>query len=233
MPTYILTSKADFSAPLALAPEDERHLVRVMRAAIGDELRVTNLQGKVARVQITSVSPLTLKILEMTEAKKPVPITVCLALIEQKHLEWALEKLVELNVQGVRLVACERSQYRSLSDAKWQRLGAVAREASKQCGRGWAIDIDLPVSFSVALKVPKPMRIFGALRSETSKSFLKVFPEKLVDQPLEIWIGPEGGFTPEEEQALLASGAHAVTLGSTVLRAETAAVALTAACSVF
>jgi 16S rRNA (uracil1498-N3)-methyltransferase len=223
MPTFIVASNDAFDASFELAPEDERHLLRVMRASIGDEFRVTNLRGKIARVQITATKPLNLKVLEVITAAKPAPITVCLALIDQKHLEWAIEKLTELNVERVKLIACARSQQRELSADKLRRLTMIASEALKQCGRAWPLIIQMPVSFAEALTASGATRVFGSLTADAAKEF-----KSLSGQALELWIGPEGGYTNEEEQKLIARGAHAVTLGTTILRAETAAIALAA-----
>jgi 16S rRNA (uracil1498-N3)-methyltransferase len=223
MPTFIVASNDAFDAPFELAPEDERHLLRVMRASIGDEFRVTNLRGKIARVQITATKPLNFKMLDVITAAKPAPITVCLALIDQKHLEWAIEKLTELNVERVKLIACARSQQRELSADKLRRLTMIASEALKQCGRGWPLIIQMPVSFAEALSSSSTTRLFGSLNTNAKTDF-----KTEAGLALELWIGPEGGFTIEEEEKLKASEAHSLTLGSTILRAETAAVALTA-----
>lgn len=221
MPTYIVANpELTPASEVQLEDQEQKHLVRVMRAAAGDEITVTNMRGALATVRIISTQPLRCEIISILPEIKPVPVTICLALIEHDRMEWAVEKLTEMNVARVQLVACARSQQQDLSASKLARLHHIARSALKQSGRAWALEILPPQSIQHLLKITTHQRFFGDLQGGSE------WP-KLNGNPAEIWIGPEGGWT-KDEVALLQKTATGLSLGQTTLRSETAAVVLTA-----
>ncbi len=234
MPLFIVKNNPGFKNPVVLSKEDEHHLVRVLRAERGQSLTITDNHGQTLQVEIVSLKPLTFKILRKETKPAPVPITVCLPLIEQTRLEWAIEKLCELNVQSVQLISTERCQWGTLSAKKMERLFKIAEAAQKQCERAWPLLISHPLSLTQIVIDPQRQNWFGHQRAyelkESTISNQNVVcscAHELVRSSC-IFIGPEGGFTPTEIDFFEQQKVQPISIGQTVLRTETAAVALAA-----
>lgn len=224
MPTYILTANTDFDAPLTLASEDEHHLVRVMRASIGDRVSLTDNRGKVATASIVALRPLELKLEHVGAGPMPLPIHVVLALIEPKAMDLAIRQLTELNVASVSFALTARCQKKDWPVSVIERFYAIARAAQIQCGRCVPLEVGELRTLSEWMAQAAGHGGFASLRLPISAS--SVLIEKKSAKPWFAFVGPEGGFTSEEEGLLAKSGLSPISLGATVLRAETAAVVL-------
>ena len=104
---------------------------------------------------------------------------------------------------------------------RWRR---IAREASEQARRVAPPEIGDPVKLSAALEVAADLRIVLA-ETEREAQLSDVLRARLELQSLALAIGPEGGWTPDELQSFEQAGWIAASLGETILRAETAAIA--------
>lgn len=224
MPTFITTSTLVPNCPIVLAPEDERHLIKVLRARAGEIISLTDNGGTLARAEIVSILPLEFKLLDTRPGEKPDDIMVYLPLIEQDRLELAVEKLTELNIKCVQLVTTERSQRRELSSGKWDRLKKTTLSAQKQCGRAWELEIYKPIALSSIVIAAGHLNIAGSCGAAAEPVPLI----KIRNKPCRIFVGPEGGFTEKEEKHLESQGCCLAKLGQMVLRTETAAVVFAA-----
>jgi len=112
MPTFTIANNADFTRKIELSPEDERHLLRVMRAKPSEIFQVTNGKGKIANVKIVTTNPPAFEVIGIMDGEPLLPLTTYLPLIEQTRLEWAVEKLSELNVEKIHLMATARNPCR-------------------------------------------------------------------------------------------------------------------------
>ncbi len=224
MPTYILTAKAGFDAPLTLASEDEHHLVRVMRASIGASVSVTDNRGQIGEAIITNLRPLELKLEKVELGPTPLPIHLVLSLIEPKAMDLAVRQLTELNVASVSFALTARCQKKDLPVSTIERFHAVARAAQIQCGRCVPLILGELKSLKAWVDEAAGLGVFASLRFPVSDA-LKPSVEKSA-RSLFAFVGPEGGFTREEETLLAESGLKPISLGATILRAETAAVVL-------
>lgn len=144
------------------------------------------------------------------------PLTLAFALVKRAPLEWLVEKATELGVARLQPIITRRTVVERLNP---ERLAAIAIEAAEQCGRTRLPDL-LPVAKLDALLASPPGAILFA--DETGG---RPLAEAAAPGPATILIGPEGGFTPEERESILAAGATGIGLGPRILRAETAALA--------
>lgn len=253
MPLFIVKNNPGFLKPLVLEKEDEHHLVRVMRAKAGQTLTITDNHGSLAMVQISfdvhcrgkkSFAP-TFQIISQAVCPPPHPLTVCLPLIDQTRLEWAVEKLCELNVQTVQLISTERTQVRAtgrsplLSAKKMERLHKIAEAAQKQCERAWPLKIMGAVAlqhftfedgtrYFVGL-VPQGTDAHGQTRTNTDLHR----PATSNQRPATLFIGPEGGFTDAEIDFFTKKNVESLSLPTNILRTETAAIALATVITTF
>jgi 16S rRNA (uracil1498-N3)-methyltransferase len=152
-----------------------------------------------------------------------LPDTLALANFKFDRMEWAIEKCTELGVASVVPFAARRSDAHLVAAAKkrverWRR---IAREASEQARRVTPPQIADPVRLREVLALPGEWRVVLS-EGETEVALREVSAPV---GPLIRAVGPEGGWTNEELQAFAQAGWKSASLGATVLRAETAAIA--------
>jgi 16S rRNA (uracil1498-N3)-methyltransferase len=206
-----------------LSREEWRH-VRSRRLADGDAIVLIDGSGAEADAVLTAGGTAGRIIGVRASAAEPrVAVSVFLAAAEPSRVEWAIEKGTECGAASFLLIAAERSQeahVRALS-TRDDRLTRIAREAVKQCGRARVPEVRGPVTLEEALTSAPPL-VLAAL---PGAPLLADVPEVA---ELAIAVGPEGGFSPVEEELLRGAGALPVGLGPRTLRLETAVVALLA-----
>ena len=190
-----------------LTRDDEHHLRRVLRASAGEEVVVTNGGGDWSFATVTDEG--LVRASDVVADPALDPITLYLAPVKGERGEWAIAKATELGVTRVVPLVCERLAIKFRGDfatktlARWRR---IAHESAGQCRRTRDLLIDEPVRVA---DVPGGVAVadFGGHGAwETVRA---------------VAIGPEGGWAPGEWD----EARERVGLGSTVLRAETAAVA--------
>jgi 16S rRNA (uracil1498-N3)-methyltransferase len=211
---------------VALEGDPAHYLIRVMRLAEGDELRLFNGTDGEWSARITGIGKRTcrLRVGTLVEAQGAGPdLELHVALVKRGPLETIVEKATELGVRRIRLLRTERT---NADHTNLDRLAAIAREAAEQCGR-----LDVP-------RIDPAERLDDRLAAwEAGRALM--FCDEAGDAPGAVagllrenpgpWavlIGPEGGFTAAERAAIRACpGAVPVSLGARVLRADTAAIA--------
>ncbi len=146
--------------------------------------------------------------------------------------DWTLEKATELGVTHIYPVISERTIVRLSPDeyaakvARWER---IIQDAARQSGAVWLPRIEEPMKLMETLDLLKKTHCFvGALTDDQPVKPLLTAATQAVGKnpaltPLALFVGPEGDFTPDELAALLKNGIP-VSLGPTILRAETAAI---------
>ncbi|HZS25716.1 MAG TPA: RsmE family RNA methyltransferase, partial [Candidatus Angelobacter sp.] len=153
--------------------------------------------------------------------------TVYLSIFKFDRLEWALEKLTELGVSSIRPMIAQRTEQHLAKAApkrveRWRKL---AREASQQARRIAPPEIADPLALKKALAEEKESRIVLA-EAEEQLSLKAALAG--CEAPFALAFGPEGGWSEAEMELFKASGWKAASLGHTILRAETAAIAAAA-----
>ena len=163
------------------------------------------------------------------QAQAPEPHTrlvVYPALLQRDKFESVLQKLTEVGVAAIVPVVTVRTLVRDApDDRRLQRWGAILREAAEQCGRGVVPRLLATSSFSDAVANAEGARLvaYEAERHVDLRSVLASRPSSV-----SVFVGPEGGFAPEEIAAARDARADVVTLGPRVLRTETASPVLAA-----
>ena len=214
----------------ALTGAHAAHLSRTLRAEIGQEFEV--VCGDVVRHAIVTGANdnrVEFELGDEIASSQPKPITLFLAVFKFDRMEWAIEKCTELNVTSIVPLIVQRTEKHLAHAAlkrveRWRR---IALQASEQARRTAPPQIGVPVKLADILQVPHELRIVLA-ETEREAQFSDALSGRLAVQSLALAIGPEGGWTPAELQRLEHSGWVAASLGSTILRVETAAVAAVA-----
>jgi len=206
------------------------HLVRVLRARVGQDFDIATGEA-VRRGRITSVSDhrVEFELCEDVSGASLSEITLVLAVFKFDRMEWAIEKCTELGVSRIVPVLSRRTDaHLAAASAKraerWQR---IARQAAEQSRRTAPPEIAAPIRVSEALNFPGPLRIVLA-ESENRTLLRNVVKPDAADGGVVLAVGPEGGWTDDELKAFRQAEWISASLGNTVLRAETAAMAATA-----
>lgn len=207
--------------------EELAHLTRVLRLVAGDEVELL-CAGKKLRARIAQVDRefARCEILGELPACEPhCRVTLYQGLCKGEKMDFIVQKCTEMGVAAVVPVVMARSVVRpDKADKKMERYARIAREAVKQCGRSTVPDVLPALSFSQALeRMKRHERLLMPYENGG-----KAFQAPIVARDVALLVGPEGGIAPEEARAVLEAGGCAVTLGSRILRTETAGlVALT------
>jgi 16S rRNA (uracil1498-N3)-methyltransferase len=206
-----------------------RHLFRAKRLGVGDRLRVVDGAGAARWAEVAALDRRSglLRLLEPAPAGEPAyRLELLVATPKPERASWLVEKATELGAAAVRFVASERSP-RSLGGGSRERLLRVAAAAVEQCGRSRVPEVTgvHPWAEVPALVAELPDRWFLHTRPAAADAD----PWRREGAAGAVLIGPEGGWTDAEAEALRALGARPVWLGDRILRVETAAVVAAAA----
>lgn len=220
-------------ATASIAGSQAEHMARVLRAQPGMEADVV-AGGHVFHAQVAAVAPdeVRFNLIAEVEADPALPVTLVISIYKFDRMEWALEKATELGVAAVAPVIARRTD-KHLGQAaanraeRWRR---IAHEAAQQARRSDVPVIHDPAPLAARVKAVAATTRIVLAEQERTTTLRAIVREAAVsaqnDMPvLEIAIGPEGGWAPEEEALFDANGWRAASLGPRILRAETAAIA--------
>jgi 16S rRNA (uracil1498-N3)-methyltransferase len=219
----------------ALVGEHAEHLVRVLRACVGQEFDIATGEGvRRGRIVSVSVDRVEFDLSEEIPVAGTVPITLLLSIFKFDRMEWAIEKCTELGVAEIIPVIAHRTDSHLAAAAKkrverWQR---IALQSAEQSRRAAPPKIAEPIKLEDALSVPKtlesvPLKIVLS-ESEDQTLLRDLVQASTADSEIHLAVGPEGGWTDDELQSFELAGWRSASLGNTILRAETAAIAATA-----
>jgi 16S rRNA (uracil1498-N3)-methyltransferase len=212
---------------VTLTADEARHLRDVLRLKIGDEVYVFDGRGREFRCSVSNTKrdSAELHIESEVEPAKPesqLQLNLCVALLKGEKFDLVVQKATELGVTQVTPLITRYADIhlRDAADAtkrtaRWRR---IALEAAKQSGRAFVPEISLPLAFEAALEGTGVM--FSERGGETLESLTGA-------SSITALVGSEGGWSDEEIDTARARDFHIVTLGGRVLRAETAAIAVT------
>ena len=207
----------------ALTGANAAHLARVIRARVGQEFDISvGVQVRRGTISAVSEDRVEFALGEEVAAPAVVPVTLYLAVFKFDRFEWAVEKCTELNVARIVPFVARRTETHLASAAskrveRWRR---IALEAAQQSRRVSSPVIEDAVPLKKLLSNVAGLRIVLA---ETEKQTM--LSNVIEDAAIALAIGPEGGWTEEELAAFDAAGWKRASLGDTILRAETAAIA--------
>ena len=215
----------------ALIGEHARHLAQVLRARVGQEFDIST-GSEVRCGRISSIQPNRVEFElggPITHAAAGPQIAVALSIFKFDRMEWAIEKCTELGVARIIPVIAARTEAHLASVAqkraeRWQR---IAQHAAQQCRRIAPPEISSPVKLKDLLAMNTPVRV---VLSEVAKEVMLADAVPPGSESLVLAFGPEGGWKEQELASFKESGWTAASLGPTILRAETAAIAAVAVC---
>ncbi len=218
---------------VSLPEEVANHLVRVMRLREGDGCVLFNGDGhdysatlvesgkREARVQVVAAQPV--------DNESPLPITLLQGIARGEKMDLILQKATELGVQAIVPVNAERTEVKLDAARAEKRLAhwrSVVVSACGQSGRARVPSVAPPQGVQEAARAMPGAALKLTLdpQGEHRLSTLETAPGGVV-----IAIGPEGGWSPRDRQALAAAGFQGLQLGPRILRTETAGLAAIAA----
>ncbi|HET6170541.1 MAG TPA: RsmE family RNA methyltransferase [Terracidiphilus sp.] len=215
------------------------HLIRVLRVQEGVEAEVV-AGGRVFHAAVAGFSDgevgasaeVRFNLLAEVDSEPAMPVTLVMSIFKFDHMEWAIEKATELGVAAIVPVIARRTDKHLAVAAmkrveRWRR---IAHEASQQSRRSDVPAISDPVKLAERVKAASKLQRVVLAEQERAATLRGLLEEAMAnagaDMPeLEVAIGPEGGWAPEEGALFDANGWRAVSLGPRILRAETAAIA--------
>lgn len=220
---------SEISGGRAIVSGDEaHHLTRVLRVEpgqkyeISDGHRVFLAEVETARRDLVAFSVLEPIVVESL----PADIVLCVALIKFDRLELLIEKATELGVSSLVIFAAARSEkgLQRAAPNRLERWKRIAREASEQSRRTTLPRIEAPVPFQQVLASAARCRLL--LDEATTHPLLGALPsDPRRGDRVALIIGPEGGWTDSERTLMHEANWISVSIGDTVLRTETAALA--------
>ncbi|HHV60015.1 MAG TPA: 16S rRNA (uracil(1498)-N(3))-methyltransferase [Clostridiaceae bacterium] len=231
MPRFFVSPENINGNTVTIKGEDVIHIKRVLRLSIDDRITVCDGNEQDYFVSITGIEndAVTGKILDISKNSNepPVKITLYQGLPKADKFEYIVQKCIELGVDEVVPTITERTVVRLDSnkdiEKKLTRWRKIALEAAKQCNRGKIPNISEPVYLNDAI-IESVKRNSGVIAYENAENR----PQSVenISNAVSVFIGPEGGFTPEEVSLAQSSGIKPVSLGPRILRTETAGVVL-------
>ncbi len=214
-----------------LPPEEAAHARKVLRLSPGDEVQLIDGRGRRALAVLQSLNKkgAVCRVERVETLEPPRPrLVLCPGLLKAPAMDLLAVKLTELAVDQVRSMLCARSVPRARdATAKRERWQRLAGQALKQCGAARAPQFLAPGPFEEVIKqAPASALRLLLYEEETGLSLAQA----LVAAPAadEVWalIGPEGGFSEDEAAQAGQAGFVPCGLPHTILRAETASIAL-------
>ena len=207
----------------ALIGSHADHLIRVLRAQVGQEFDISTGEG-VRRGRIVNIADgrVVFALGEKLEVTPSANLTLVLSIFRFDRMEWAIEKCTELGATKIIPVIAQRTEKHLASAAvkraeRWQR---IARQASEQSRRTAAPEVTEPVKLREVFEFPGNRIVLA--ETEQQMMLRDALPP---DGNIVLASGPEGGWTEDELKSFREAGWVAASLGNTILRAETAAIA--------
>lgn len=212
-----------------MSQEELHHLVRVRRIRKGETVELLNGRGDVLTCSVEDISArdLQLKIENLARiGRTPLRRHLLVALPKGKTFPVLLQKAVELGVDEITPLLTANSEVgSSRAVGKLDRWEAVLTEAIKQSGNAWmpVLNQPVPLESAVAKGESGALRICAALQPD-ARPLMQVIRESCPDKgTVDVFVGPEGDFSPPEYAMLREAGCRFITLGPLVMKVETAA----------
>ena len=238
LPRVFLPPEAFADGTVTMEGDAVHHLCRVLRLSAGDRLYALDGRGMLFHVTLDAVAKDrahgTITGSEPARGEPPVPITLAAAIPKGERWEWLLQKATELGVSRIQPLITARTivqvEPRKAADklARWQK---IVMEAAEQCERACVPAVLPPMTWTAFAAAPPPPGLLLACLERVEHAGASL-PALLEAAPppaaVTVLVGPEGGFSPQEAEAMRALGAEPASLGARILRAETASMAILA-----
>lgn len=218
---------------LTLPESDSGHAVRVLRLKEGDALEVVDGRGNLYHCVLADANPrrASVEIVSVETLEKTWRGSITLAIAPTKNndrMEWLVEKLVEIGIDAIVPLRCQRSERKEINV---ERLERIAVSAMKQSLKARLPLIAGTTPYSRFISECNAAQRFIAYCDDSFERRLLAL-ECRPDSDTAILIGPEGDFSPEEIRMALDAGWRPVSLGDSRLRTETAALVAVDTCHI-
>ena len=232
--------KAFLQEELVITGGDAHHLGRVMRAKAGDRILVADDEGKVGEYELTGFteSSVSMKLVQQVEERTESPVEIVLAqcLPKGDKLDLIVQKATELGVNVIVPLASDNSvvrYYGKKAKAKQEKWQKIADEAGKQCGRSRLPEVQQVQPFRQWLREAADGKrddtaVCMCYENELQQGMKAFLQGQKAAKRFVAIIGPEGGFSLAEAALAKELGIASVSLGTRILRAETAAISAAA-----
>ena len=210
---------------LNISDKDKHHIINVMRMKKNDNIEIV-YNGKVFLCQINEINKknLNYSIVKEINANNelPVKVTVAVSLVNEKKLDFILQKCTELGIYDFIIINSERSKIKidGKEDKKIDRWNTITKEAAEQSHRNIKPVIRGIISIEDVSKLDYSLKLVCSTK-ENEKTIKNVLQNSTNCDRIIIVVGPEGGLTNFEEENLEKNGYIPVTLGNLILRTET------------
>ena len=224
-PTQIHTDTA------TITDSEQHHLRNVLRLTPGATIRIIDGQGNVYTAQLQPSSEARILTHEF-HAQVPPSLTLFQGLPKNDKMALILQKTTELGITQVVPIHSAHALQKP-SQNRYERWHRVVISATKQCQRAWIPELHQPLTFEASLtqleKFSLRLILNPQTEHESQTQHIKAALQQIA-QPtaIALFVGPEGGFSQQETAAASESGCTPVTLGTNILRTETAAIAAVA-----
>ena len=231
MQHFFVTPDQVEDARIIVEGSDVNHMKNVLRLRLGEEVMVSdgNNLSYLCKVEAYEEDRVILGIQETKEADTELPSKVYLfqGLPKSDKMEMIIQKAVELGVYEVIPVSTARAVVKldaKKEASKQKRWQTIAESAAKQSKRMVIPEIHSVMKFSEAVNYAEELdiRFIPYELAENMAHTKKLFEQIEPGQSIGIFIGPEGGFTPEEIELAMNHQVQPITLGKRILRTETA-----------
>ena len=231
MSRFFITQDNISDNTITISGNDAFHIARSLRMAVGDEVTVCDENGTeyLTRLERIRDDECTAEIISKQSGttESPVEITLYMAYPKGDKLETVVQKSVELGASAVvpfESSRCIKRPSADKADKITDRLSRIAEEAAKQCGRSKLPRISKMIKLGELLTKVKEYDLalfcYEGDGAASLKSVLEGYGR--ADGKIAVIIGSEGGFSKDEAESIIASGAKCVNLGPRILRCETA-----------
>lgn len=232
MHRFFVPPSALAQSPVILTGDVAHQIRRVLRLAPGDRVLLLDGEGVSCEAEVRAVTAkdvrLTVVARDLATGEPAIHITLYQAVLKGEHFAWALQKGTEVGISAFVPVITERSIIDDMQtvEAKRERWRRIIQEAAEQCGRGRVPELLPGQMLSNALKHaawPDAVRLIP-WEGEQALSLGAALAQRnlLEGTRIEVFVGPEGGFTDGEIDWARRHDVQPVSLGPRILRAETA-----------
>lgn len=210
-----------------ISESDYTHITKVLRLGAGDRITVFDTESTEYEGKITDLSPgiiaLQVHNTRLLQTEPRLELNLFQAILKGNKMDGIISQATQLGVSGIFPVVSERTQIRST--AKIDRWNKIARESTKQCGRTTPPVVSEPVDFQDSFGIRKQSEMKIILyenRDELLGDYMHSLTRPV--NSINVYIGPEGGFSEKEVALTEENGYTVLGLGKRILRAETASV---------
>lgn len=230
MQQYFIKETIQHKQCIVMDKEQAHHIKHVMRMKEGDMIRIATQDACLFRATVQyKKEEVCANIIEelIDYTQSPVSITLLQGMIKKEKWDFLLQKCAELGVTTIVPFVSSRCVVKAKEerlDKKMLRWNKILLEACEQCKRSTLVDLKEPCSMALAMNYKSDLNIIAYEDADTMSEQLYTILQKHKDiRSISIVIGCEGGFSAEEVQQFQEAGYVRTSLGTRILRAETAA----------